>query len=89
LFCLGLSLERGISVLLEHLSHRIPGPAEGKTSIPVKISRVQPDLKSLLYHVVHITCGHDQDGGATEIDGVIEAACIEDAHSTSDDYMRC
>jgi len=46
----------------------MPGPAEGETSVPVKVSGMDSDLNRLLYHVVNITCGLIQDGAATEID---------------------
>jgi len=32
LFCLALFLDRWIPILLEHISHQIPGPEESKTS---------------------------------------------------------
>lgn len=53
----GFSLDRWICILLENVSHQLPGPAESKTSIHVKVSGVETDINSLLYHMVHITCG--------------------------------
>lgn len=70
MFCLGLSLNSWISVLLEHVNHWIPGLAESKTSVPVKLSGVEPDLSSLFYHAFCITCGCVQDGHATEISAI-------------------
>jgi hypothetical protein len=51
LFCLGLSLEMGISVLFEHVNHRIPGPTESKTCILVKVSGVEPPLSCGPYNL--------------------------------------
>jgi hypothetical protein len=46
LFCLGLSLDRWISVLLEHVYHWIPGLAESKltcsSSVQIHLSRDKP-----------------------------------------------
>jgi hypothetical protein len=44
LLCLALPLDWCISVLLEHVSHCVPGPTESEVSVPVKVSRVKPDF---------------------------------------------
>jgi hypothetical protein len=43
---------------------------ESEATIPVKVFRVQLYLNSLLYYVIHISCGFIQEGGATENDVV-------------------
>jgi hypothetical protein len=59
-----------IYILLEHVSHWVPGLTESEATGPVKVSGVKPDLNGLLYHMVYISCGLIQDGDATEIDVV-------------------
>jgi hypothetical protein len=56
LLCLASPLDWCISLLLEHVSHQVPGLTESEATIPVKVLGVKPDLSSLLYHMVHISC---------------------------------
>jgi len=51
LYCLSMLITRWI-----------PGLAESKISIPVKVPGVEPDLNSLLHHTVHISHHSTEDG---------------------------
>jgi hypothetical protein len=46
---LGLSLDWWISILLEHVSHRIPGPADSKIPVPIKVSGLEPSFSPSPY----------------------------------------
>jgi hypothetical protein len=52
----GLILPRSwyISVLLDHISDRVPVQMQFETSIPVKVSAVESNADSLLYQAVHV-----------------------------------
>jgi hypothetical protein len=49
----GLSLDRQISLLVEHIGHWIPGLAESQTSVPVKVSGVVDPSPSGPYMMVY------------------------------------
>jgi hypothetical protein len=51
-----LSLVWGIYVPLDLTGHWAQGPTETETPVPGKVSGVKPDLESLLYQLVHVSC---------------------------------
>jgi hypothetical protein len=48
---MGLSPVSCVAVLY-HISHRVPGPAQIQTPMPIEISGVRPNLDSFLYQGV-------------------------------------
>lgn len=52
--CWMFSPDCHISVLLDHITHQVPGLTGIETPVPVKVSGVSPDLDSLLYLAVYL-----------------------------------